>query len=416
MKKIYFYLIICLLPIIANAQTEENKFGIKFSGFVKNDMFFDTRQNFTAREGHFLLWPAAELKDTDGDDINAGLNFNFLSIQSRLTGTITGPDAFGAKTSGMLETDFFGQDNLTNNVVRLRHAFVKLNWTKVELLFGQYWHPMFITDCFPGTVSFNTGTPIQPFSRNPQVRFTMKPVEAFKLIIVAQGQRDYATRLGALGGPSSDYLRNSGVPDMHLQVNVGKIVEGKGVIAGADLGYKTIVPALSIDGHVTKDQKVSSMSILGFLRVDLPAISLKFEGIYGENLNDVLSIGGIATSKVTNGYEKEYTPFRNLQMWTDIQTTGKQFQFGLFAGYVKNLGTKEKEVVAGAYHGWATNMESLLRVSPRIVFNSGKVRFAFELEITQAAFGVNDPTDYAKVIDATAVTNVRSLLAVYYFF
>ncbi len=41
-------------------KTEENKFGVKFSGFVKNDFFYDTRQTVAAREGHFLLWPAAE--------------------------------------------------------------------------------------------------------------------------------------------------------------------------------------------------------------------------------------------------------------------------------------------------------------------------------------------------------------------
>ena len=61
-------------------------------------------------------------------DINAKSGFNILSIQSRLTGKITGPDAFGAKTSGQLEGEFFGTADSDVNGFRLRHAFVKLDW------------------------------------------------------------------------------------------------------------------------------------------------------------------------------------------------------------------------------------------------------------------------------------------------
>ena len=161
-----------LLAVITLAAQDEGNFGIKFSGFVKNDFFFDTRQTVAAREGHFLLWPAAVTLDETGVDINAQSNFNILAVQSRLKGAITGPDAFGAKTSGVIEADFFAQANDNINLLRLRHAFVKLNWEHMELLAGQYWNPLFVTDCFPGTVSFNTGTPPQSFSRNPQVRAT----------------------------------------------------------------------------------------------------------------------------------------------------------------------------------------------------------------------------------------------------
>ncbi len=41
---------------------EEKNFGVKFSGFVKNDFFYDTRQTVAAREGHFLLWPCRKIR------------------------------------------------------------------------------------------------------------------------------------------------------------------------------------------------------------------------------------------------------------------------------------------------------------------------------------------------------------------
>ncbi|MCD4696911.1 MAG: hypothetical protein K8S16_11805, partial [Bacteroidales bacterium] len=157
MKKILIILT-AILPFLGNAQ-DDKKFGIKFSGFVKSDIFYDSRQTVDIREGHFLLYPKNEYLDENGKDINAVSKFNILAIQTRLKGVITGPDAFGAKTSGLIEGAFFGNIGTDINGFRLRHAFVKLSWEKTELLVGQFWHPMFVTSCFPGTVSFNTGVP-----------------------------------------------------------------------------------------------------------------------------------------------------------------------------------------------------------------------------------------------------------------
>ncbi len=106
-KKLLLLFIILLFSIISIAQ-EQPKFGITFNGFVKTDVIWDSRQTVNIREGHFLLYPANELLDKNGDDINATANFNILSIQTRLRGNITGPDAFGAKTSGAIEGEFFG--------------------------------------------------------------------------------------------------------------------------------------------------------------------------------------------------------------------------------------------------------------------------------------------------------------------
>jgi len=103
---------------------------------------YDTRQNVTAREGHFLLFPSGENIDiATGDDLNSQSNFNILAVQSRLTGKITGPDFFGWKTSGVIEGAFFGQANANINSFRLRHAFIKLSNDKVDIIMGQYWSP-----------------------------------------------------------------------------------------------------------------------------------------------------------------------------------------------------------------------------------------------------------------------------------
>ncbi|MCK5065858.1 MAG: hypothetical protein KAR16_00400, partial [Bacteroidales bacterium] len=216
------YLIIALVMVSTAAVTaqekEESEFGIKLSGFIKSDFFWDSRQTISAREGHFMLWPDPVELDNNGNDLNGKSSFNFLSIQSRFTIGLKGPDAFGAKTSGLLEGDFFAQASDNINLFRLRHAFVKLNWEHLEIMAGQFWNPLFVTSCFPGTVSFNTGTPLQSFARNPQLRFTYK-TGGLSIIAAALSQRDYAT-VGESGGNTS-YLRNSAIPDMHLQLHFG---------------------------------------------------------------------------------------------------------------------------------------------------------------------------------------------------
>jgi hypothetical protein len=157
MKKSLFLVLFSVILTATSIAQDNNSFGIRFSVFVKTDIFWDSRQTVAAREGHFLLYPQNEKLDANDEDINAKANFNMLSIQTRLRGTITGPDALGAKTSGVIEGAFFGHTSGDINGFRLRHAFVKLNWTRTELLVGQYWHPAFVTYCFPGVVSFNTG-------------------------------------------------------------------------------------------------------------------------------------------------------------------------------------------------------------------------------------------------------------------
>ena len=420
MKKtgILFIALLTVLPLTAQ---EETKFGISWSGFVKNDFFFDSRQTVSAREGHFLLWPAAVNEDLDGEDINEKANFNFLAIQSRLKAAISGPDAFGAKTSGVIETDFFAQANDNINLLRLRHAFVKFDWTKVELLAGQYWNPLFVTECFPGTVSFNTGAPLQSFARNPQVRLSIK-ASNFRFMAAALSQRDYTSR--GEDGVSSAYLRNSATPDMHLQAMYSSVdpQSNTGFVAGAGLAYKTIVPRLeNAFGPVSLfkvDEKVGGLSAIGFLKLQTTPLTMKAQLRYGENLADVLAISGFAVKEVVDNLtgEQSYTPLRSMSFWGEIHTNGSKIQAGLFGGFSRNMGTKDEMSSPGNdVYGLATDISFLYRISPRIIINSGKARLALELEYTSASYGSDYNTNYIPSTTNT-VNNLRALLAVYYFF
>ncbi|MCD6347656.1 MAG: hypothetical protein J7L96_09580 [Bacteroidales bacterium] len=403
MKRVLFGFV-CLV-LVGSGFAQDKKFGIKFSGFVKNDFIFDSRQTVAAREGHFLLWPAAEKLDINSEDINAKSNLNFLAIQSRLTGKVTGPDAFGAKTSAVLEGAFFGHSNADINGFRLRHAYGRLNWENTELLFGQTWNPMFIAACFPGVVSFNTGAPFQPFSRNPQIRLTQSMGD-LKLEITAFTQRDFTSAGG------STLLRNSSLPEVHLGFSYNKKGNTE-ILAGVGASYKTLVPRLQTGMLYLTNESVSSYITEAYFKVKTSALTFKFEGVYGQNTYDVLGISSFALVSMNPDTDyRTYTALNSMSVWSEVVTAGKMLQFGLFGGYTKNLGAGQ--TVMTTQFGTRSNIDYVYRIAPRVILNSGKVRFATELEYTAAAFGVygSDGT----VMDAVPVANMRILVAAYYFF
>ena len=426
MKKITAVITIIYTVVQLNAQntiTNQN-FGVEITGFVKNDVFYDTRQNVSAREGHFLLWPSAEMIDENGQDINARSSLNMLAIQSRLSCKITGPDALNAKTSGVIEGDFFSQANDNINLLRLRHAYIKLNWEKTEVLTGQTWNPLFVTGCFPGTVSFNTGTPLQSFARNPQIRITHR-MGRISIIGAALAQRDYVT--AGPSGNSSEYLRNAVLPDMHLQLQYNTKNEASGInfLAGAGMAFKAVVPRLyntitdSLGSHNYRvDEKVNGLTSIAYFNLKIPVLTIKMQYRYGENISDILSVSGFAVKNIVDATtgELSYTPLKNTTFWGEVHTNGKEFQFGIFGGILINNGTKEKmSSTLNTVYGLTTNIESLYRIAPRIIYNSGKFRAAFELEYTSADYGNDYNLNYIPNSVKT-VANIRALFSTYYFF
>jgi len=425
-------LIISTLVIRAQDKKEEPKFGISFTGFVKTDMFYDTRQTVNIREGHFMLFPENIAKDANGVDINAKPAFNILSIQTRLKGVISAPDAFGAKTSGVIEADFFGNagsglDDV--NGFRLRHAFVKMSWSKTELLAGQYWHPMFIAESFPGVISFNTGSPFQPFTRNPQLRLSHS-IGGLKLIGVLFAQRDFASmgpdyslqngKYSVSTITSSRFMRNAATPNLHFQVQYSP--KSTGHLVGAGVDYKTIQPELfTVNAagfnRFESSEKLGSLSALAFTKLKFKPVTVQVTGIYAQNAADMVMLGGYAVSHVSDTAtgEKEFTNLNTGSFWLDAITTGKKVQFGLFTGYTMSMGSDDV-VNTTTYYARGSNIDHILRVSPRVVFISGKLDIAFELEHTLAAYGKITPNSKVELTELQTVSNTRALLAFIYKF
>jgi hypothetical protein len=398
-------IMVIVLPgfLCAQEKKEEPKYGITLSGFVKTDIFYDTRQSSAAnglREGHFFLFPDNVLNDAAGNDVNANPSLN---IQSRIKGDISGPDAFGAKTSGVIEAEFFGTSETDLNGFRLRHAYIKMDWSKTTLQIGQYWHPMFPVESFPGTISFNTGAPFTPFSRNPQVRLTRK-FGSLSGTLTAYSQRDFSST-GPDGG-SNKYLRNSGMPGLNMQL---RVPAGDALTGWAGIDYKRIRPELRTPANIETDVTLGSISAFATVKIKTAPLNVSLMGVYGQNTSDLVMIGGYAIAELTDPVNqlKTYTNLNTANFWLDLYTNGKKVVFGLFTGYSKNLGADD--LISGAFYGRGSNIDYLFRVSPRVTVTEGRLTFGAEVENTTAAYGTVQ-TD-GRVFNTHNVSNIRILLS-----
>ncbi len=382
--------------------------GIKFYGFVRNDVMYDSRQIVSAREGDLSLYAKDKVLDANGKDINKAPTFHMLAITSRLGGSITGPDAFGAKTSAILEAEFFGNIDGDINEFRLRHAWAKLDWAKTQLAFGQYWHPMFVTDCYPGVIDFNTGMPFQPFNRSPQIRLTQKLDKNNKtsLILAVISQRDFAS-VAPSGYNATDPLRNSVIPNLHAQLQY----KDANLAIGAGVDYKSLRPRLnSGKPNIVSKERVNSISFIGYAKVVTKPVTFKAEAVIGENMTDHVMIGGYLGYFASADSVESYDATKTKAYWFDVSGNGKKIVPGLFIGYTSNDGAKSgaKAAYGRSIGTGGRGVKNVMRISPRIEFISGKFKIGTEIEYTSAAYGVmgND----AKIAgDTDKINNTRIL-------
>ena len=409
--RIAFIVVILLLkalfPVYAqDSCTFTKKQTLTLSGIVRTDAIFDTRQVVEAREGYLLLYPKKEELDKNGKDINAHGSFNQYAMTARLATKVNGPDLLNAKTMAYIEGDFTGASNSELNSFRLRHAYLKLKWDHASLLAGQYWHPLNIPEMIPNVLALNTGAPFHPYNRQPQLRFDYKSGKMNTMFAIST-QRDY-TNTGTAGA-SSIYLRNSMIPNLDGQIHF----VDENLFAGIGIDYKRLMPRLVTDSNYKTNSGINCLSYTAFLKAKMKSVEIKMQLIYGQSLNDQSILGGYgvsSTETLTN--EQKYSPLNYFSGWMTIQTTGKIWQYSLFAGFSKGFGTKD--VITGLVYARDGNIAYLYRFSPMISYTNSKFVIAAECEYTTAAYGKMD--EYCKVFDSSPVANARIILSLGYSF
>jgi hypothetical protein len=390
--------------------------AISIYGFIRNDMNYDSRQNVFVREGQLDLYPKDKDIQSDGKDYNKKSQLNILGILTRFGVKISGPDAFKAKTSAVIEGDFFGQSDVNIGLFRLRHGYVKLDWKKSALTLGQTWYPLFIPECFPGTVNFNTGIPIAPFGWAGQIKYTAKFTDKTSLSLTAYKPREFAVSNVNNADNTNAASMNATLPELnaHLQHKADKI------LFGAQIDFSMLKPYVkygTASNLTVSDETVSGLTAMAYAKFSGKKIMVKTQLVLGQNTTHWVMMGGYYGYKTSPTSIETYKPAKTTAAWMDIYGTGKKIVPGLFVGYSANNGAKTG---ATAAYGRAIGMsgrgvKDLFRVSPRLDFISGKLSFRNELEFTQAQYGIR--SSEGKVTGSTdKITNIRFTFSTVYNF
>ena len=420
--------------------SDENKWGVKISGYICTDLFWDTRQVIESRDGLLLLYPDNIKKDINGVDINARPSFNFLALNTRITLRIQAPDALGAKISGMIEGWFAGMSNSDMNGFSMRHAFIKFDWKTTTLLTGQTWHPLFTENCFASTVAGSAGAPFQPFSRAPQIRLTQKLFNHSSLMLYINAQRDFLSF--GTAGSSSSYLRNSAIPQAGLQYKIRYIQSDdskyKTILeAGLGMDYKYIIPRVLTDSNVYTRNGVHAFAAIAYLKfkhykTDNLSWEIKTKAMYGQACNEFLMLGGYAYQYLNNfpldtKMDYQYTTLNTVASWIDVSVRIKQWETGVFGGYTQNLGSLKNIQDwhnSDSYLSRGYNIAYMYRLSVRAFYRMNSLQIGLEPEYTVACYGNtnNSLGEVQKTSDTypnayrNVVSNLRILLSTTLFF
>jgi len=415
MKRIL--LLFIFLPGLLFAKEKGDSLKLDISGFVRGDYWYETRQNYGACEELFTLYPKPESLDAQGNDVNAESVSNMTAIATRLRTIVSGPELLGAQSKAYVEADF--TSNLGTDGFRFRHAFLELNWDKAGVLFGRYWHPMFVTEAFPTVIALNTGAPFQVFNRSAQLRYSQE-FEKFKLVSALVYQGDYAS-FGPSDGnktSSADYFKNASFPELNLRLEY--LFNGN--VVGIGGSYKKIKPRLKTEGFngdlYETNATVSGSLLMSYFKISHGKMTYKYRVMMGQNVSEHLLLGGYAVSDYNPVTGKEaYSPYKHLFMWGNI-LYGHKLRIGLFGGFAKNLGTIN-HISAGltnSIFARGENIDYSYRIAPHIQYSIKNLNLSSELEYTTAAYGDINYEEKGKVEKSEEVSNLRLLLTATYHF
>lgn len=425
MKSTIILGIVLILSLGLFAQEEAPKFRTTLYGFVRNDMFLDTYKGLNSACDQFYLVPLYTDEDASGNHLNEVMSSNLVSMATRFGIRISGPLLFNAHSSAVIETDFAGNPSTLTALLRLRQAYVKLDWERSSFLMGQTWHPFWSGSIFPSVGSLNTGSPFQPFNRSPQLRFDYK-LDKLSLNASAVYEFQYLSR--GPEGKSDQYSRNGVIPELVA----GAEVKLRRLTLGGAASLKQIKPrevneSLSGEKYVSNDF-LHSASFVGYAQFKSGKFTLKAKSVYGQNLTYLCMPSGYGISSYSNASgETTYTNYNNSFSFINA-VYGEKWQFGFFGGYGLNLGTTDalhnfnamlsstQEVKTETY-GLLQSIQDLNRISAHVALNVGKARFVLEYERTAVHYGSGEIRDTDGLYDLSKeATNHRVVCAMTYRF
>lgn len=426
MLLVSFALLCCSCPLFA-VTFEYPNWTYTFTGYLKHESAYDTRQNNGIDANEYLLYPEPPIYDTQHRDINHRGQHAFFTLESRAGITAEGPTIKSYQPKAVVTADFFGRsfeiDAIADllNLATMRYAYVDLTNDRWSFLCGYFWHLFCFDQYTPNSVSNNCGDPFVVDSRNPQLRIS-KLGKRSKFSVALSTQLDY-TSDGPIGFDTS-YSKNAIMPNLTLRYDH---TFGTHTCCFA-VDLKRLAPRLQTNtGYKTRESLMSG-AINSTLALKWPdKVSCYSSLVYGQNMTNFVIFGGYAVHTIDPVTDvRTYANLQGTAIQTDIEILrwDQRCVPGIFLGYGKNLGARtsiiddqladDGSLVERRVYGIGTTIDHAWRIAPRLRLFYKTVCAGIELECTQASYGIRDT--HAKVRCTQPVTNIRLLSAVYYIF
>ena len=410
MKKVVLITLAALLTgSAAFAQAPEEKPShFKLYGFIRNYMVADSRAVNAGTEDLYFYMPK-DIAMTDGYDANAGFNWRFVSLTTRLGLDVSGYKWGRLGVSGKVEADFY---NLSSNVpiLRLRQAFMKLTFDEspLSLTIGQTWHPMAAD--MPHMNNLETGAPFNPFNRSPQLTADVALGGGFSLTASLLYLNHYLPTGPA--GKSKDYYKY-GLPEAYLGFTYksAKFVGKVGVDAVNLRPYRTITDWRVQDGNAKTIQVKSLLSAVSpfvFLQFTQGKFQLRAKSILAQSGEHMNLLSGYGVHSFNQDGTITYTPMQDWASFVSF-SYGKKFQVMAMLGYMKQLGTTKDLTDNQLWLNSAadTKIQQAFRATPTVAWNLGKFTVSLEYNLTAAEIGNSKAAGYS----ADAARGARGLFA-----
>ena len=340
---------------------EGNK--IKFYGFLRLDMDFDSQRPNNTQAPLFITSP---------DPVAGGTENGDFSMHPRLTRfgiDYSGPrlDKLGdAKLSGKLETDFENGGSESRQIIRIRQAYLRLDWTNFSFLAGQTWD--IVSPLLPtvnnDTTQWNAGN---VGDRRPQFRAAYEPK-------VGSGKLSVLGGIGLTGAIDSADLDNNGFrdgeeaarPDVQARLGYSHtVVHDQSASVGISAFYGYLKTSRVVGGRINSHAQLVNID---FTLPFTSFASLRGEGWWGRNMSDVRGGAGQGLN-VATGQE-----IRGRGGWSEATFTVSRF-LSINPGFSTDDPVDADVPGAGRTRNQAVYVANRITVSPKFLIGADYLRW-----------------------------------------
>lgn len=385
MKRILSVFILTVLGAVAvrAADSTEKRVKFRFGGRIDAQLFHDTYTSKTTYSGLCYYFPLAPAYNTQGEDVRAENSLRFGVANSRLHLGATASDVLGGTASGYIEADFMGSGSNVG-LLRLRHAYISLDWARSRLIIGQTNNLSVPEEVAPNVVADGGGSPLNPQSRIPQVRYSHQLGEIVRL----------SAAVGFYAGSEGEAQAYGLIPDFALRLSVG---DGQTMVSFGG-AVKSIRPRNLTADSIRTHRRVTAFNASVFgLHTFGGGHKLTAFVMWGEDLSTLNMLGGYGPRlrDVLRGEEDYgYTTTRTIAAWAGFETKiMRGWQPGLLSGWTKNLGSgREIDLTDAAIPD--KGIDWYFRLAPRLWYHYRSLSFGLEYMYSLASWGKEFDTHY----------------------